>query len=132
MTEDPNQMSKKRTSIGVIGIHKHRIDCVIGVYPAERERIQTIYVDVKIKIDFAASINSGSVMDSVDYVAIANLCTELAQNKKYHLLEEFASDILDNCKNLFKATWAWTQVQKPSAIPSAAYAFVEMEYQERI
>lgn len=118
--------------MGVIGIHKHRIDCVIGVYPAEREQTQTIYVDVKIKIDLAASINSGSVMDSVDYVAIADLCTELAQNRKYYLLEQFASDILDNCKNLFKANWAWAQIQKPSAIPSAAYAYVEMEYEERI
>lgn len=118
-------------SYGIIGICKHRIDCLIGIYPAEREQVQMIYVDVKIKVDITASIHSGKVQDSVDYVAIAQVCTELAQRKNYRLLETFASDILDHCKNHFKACWAWVHIQKPSAIPSADYAFVEMEYQEK-
>lgn len=121
----------KRASYGIIGICKHRIDCVVGIYPAEREKLQTLHVDIKIKIDLAPSIQSGNIKDSVDYVALAGMSTELALAKNYYLLEEFAADILDGCKKQFNACWAWVQIQKPSALPSAAYAFVEMEYQEK-
>lgn len=65
--------------------------------------------------------------NTIDYVLLAQLCTELAEQKEYLLLETFASDILDNCMRRFNAVWAWVQISKPSAIPTAAYAYVELE-----
>ena len=123
--------SPSKDAYGVIGIHQLRIDCIVGIYPAERQQPQTLYVDVKIKMDFAPCLMSGKIADTVDYVMIAQLCTELAQRKNYHLLEAFASDILEECKNRYQACWVWVSIQKPSAIPSAAYAFVEMEYHKK-
>lgn len=117
---------------GIIGVHHHRIDCIIGVTFAERSRFETIYVNVKIKIDLTAALSSEALGDTVSYVLLADLCTELARSKNYILLEELAHDILEQCKIRYQPVWAWVHVQKPSAIPTAEYAFVEMEWQEEL
>lgn len=114
-------------SFGFVGIRQHRIECIVGIYPEERVKTQTLFVDVKLKLDLAACLASGRMEDTLDYVLIAQLCTELAHQKKYALLETFASDILDGCLSHFKAVWAWVRIEKPAAIPTAAYAFVEFE-----
>jgi dihydroneopterin aldolase len=119
-----------KQACGVIGIHRHRIDCIIGIFPEERVQPQTIFVDVKIKIDLSACLFTGRIDDTVDYVGLAQLCTQLAQKNKYMLLEKFAFDILAQCKEQFQALWGWVSIQKPSAIPTAEYAFVEMELPE--
>lgn len=116
-----------KTSLGIIGIHQYQIPCIIGIYPEERQRAQTITIDAKIKVDFSNCLASGQMQDSVDYVLIAKLCVELTNKKEYFLLETLASDILDECLHRFPAVWAWVRIQKPSAISGAAYAFVELE-----
>lgn len=121
-----------KASFGILGIHQHQIKCIIGVYPEERQREQTLFVDVKIKLDLSATLASGRVEDTVDYVLLAQLCTQLAEQNKYFLLETFAFDILDQCIQRFSAVWAWVRIQKPSAISTAAYAYVEFErYREK-
>ena len=117
----------KNISYGIIGFDQHRIECVIGIYAAEREKPQTIFIDLKVKVDLTACIQSGKIKDTVDYVALAQFCTDLAHTKKYFLLEVFAADILECCKKQFNASWAWVKIQKPAALTHAAYAFVEME-----
>jgi dihydroneopterin aldolase len=112
---------------GVLGIHQHKINCIIGVYPDERQQEQTLFIDVKVKLNLSACLASGKMKDAVDYVLLAELCSELAQLNRYVLLETFASDILDQCIHRFNAVWAWVRIQKPSAIPTAAYAYVELE-----
>ncbi len=112
---------------GILGIKQHQIECIVGIFPEERVKKQTLFVDVKIKLDLSACLASGRMEDTVDYVSIAQACTAFAQKNQYLLLETFAFDLLDHCLNHFKAEWAWVCIQKPSALPSAAYAFVEIE-----
>ena len=115
---------------GIIGIHQQRVDGIIGVEPFERESSQTLYVDVKIKVDLAPSIRSGQLSDTADYTSLARFCTALASKKTYHLVEEFASDLLEACKKQYNPRWVWVQVRKPAAIATAEYAFVEIEYHQ--
>lgn len=118
---------QKPPSMGMIGFSGHQISCIIGIYPIEREKEQLIKVDLKIKVDFSKCLASGLFHDTVDYVQLAQLCTKLATEKKYLLLETFAADILDQCLELFGAQWAWVRIQKPSAIATADFAFIELE-----
>lgn len=114
-------------SEGIIGFHGLRIECIVGIYPEERKKTQSLIVDLKIKYDFSACLKSGKINDSVNYVDLADLCTNLAINNHYFLLETFATSILDQCFTQFKASWAWVSIKKPSAIQTAEYAFVECE-----
>lgn len=122
-----NQENSSTKSFGILGIHHHQVSCIIGVYPEERQTRQMLYFDAKIKLDLSRCLASGSVDDTVDYVQIAKICTELAEKNKYLLVESLASDILDECLRRFPAVWAWVLVKKPAAIPTATYACVELE-----
>ncbi len=124
--------SLSKPSFGVIGIHQHQINCIVGIYSEERQQEQTLFVDAKIKLNLSRCLASGQMQDTVDYVLLAQLCTQLAQQNQYLLLETFASDILNQCLERFNAVWAWVRIQKPAAIPTAAYAYVELErYREK-
>lgn len=114
-------------SFGILGIHQHQVSCIVGIYPEERQYEQTLLFDAKIKLDLSRSLLSDRMEDTVNYVSIAQICTELAQQKKYFLLESLASDILDEYLHCFPVVWAWISIKKPAAISSAAYAFVELE-----
>lgn len=122
---DLNRLSK--TCFGILGIHQHQVSCIIGVYPKERQHEQILLFDVKIKIDLSRCLISDQMQDSVDYVLIAQICTDLAKQKKYFLLEKLASDILDECLFRLRAIWAWVCIRKPAAISSASDAFVELD-----
>jgi 7,8-dihydroneopterin aldolase/epimerase/oxygenase len=116
-----------KPSFGILGIHQLEISCVVGIYPEERQQEQVLLIDIKVKLELSRCLASGRLEDSVDYSLLAKLCSELAQKNKYLLLETFANDILDHCQHHFHPFWGWVRIQKPSAIPNAAYAFVEFE-----
>jgi dihydroneopterin aldolase len=113
--------------LGTIGLYHHRIRCLIGINPEERVREQEIYVDVKVQADFSACVKSDCIQDTCNYVKMAEICTQLAQEKKYKLLETFANDVLDQLLKEFNVESAWICVKKPSAIATADYTSVELE-----
>lgn len=126
-----NLLSKNK-KMGLIGIKNHQIHCKIGVYPEEHLNEQIIYVDLKIKSDFSACIQSENIQEGIDYCELAKLCTDLATERHYCLLESLASDILNHCMQLFKPEWAWISIRKPEAIKTAEYAYIELErYSEK-
>jgi dihydroneopterin aldolase len=118
---------KAMSSNGVIGIDQLQIPCIIGIHSQERQMEQCVIVDLKIQRDWSQCVASGSIQDTLDYCLLAELCTTLAQQKKYFLLETFATEILDQCMDRFNPAWVWVRIQKPSAIPSARSAYVELE-----
>lgn len=120
------------SSFGILGIHHYQIKCIVGVYQEERQQQQPLFIDLKIKLDLSRCLVSGQIEDTIDYVRLAQLCDQLAKENHYLLLETFASDILNQSLERFHAVWAWVCIKKPSAIPSAAYAYVEFErYREK-
>lgn len=117
--------------IGVIGFCDHKIDCIVGIHPEERVKEQSLSVDLKAKIDFSPCLDRDSIDETIDYTHLSAFCTSLAKEKRYCLIESFAADILSGCLTQFRAHWAWVRVKKPSAISTAAYAFVEMERERK-
>lgn len=116
---------------GNLGFTDHEISCIIGIYPEERKTEQLVSVDLKVEVDLAGCFASGSIGDTVDYSQLAALCSELAQKNNYQLLETFASDILDQCLRFQSVRRGWVRIKKPASIPSAAYAYVELERRRR-
>lgn len=106
---------------GIIGINGLKIMCVIGCLPEERIKEQEITLDVKVRAPFT------SIEERICYVKISEVCTKLAQEKKHLLLESLAVDMMETLMATFPISWAWVGIKKPSAIPSAEFAFVELE-----
>lgn len=112
---------------GIIGLEQYRISCIIGAYPEERAREQEIVVDLKVRSCFAKCAKTDHIDDTIDYEKLARLCSELAINKQYKLLESFAYDVLDILIKEFQVEWAWIKIWKPKAFQSVDYTYVELE-----
>ncbi|WP_068470367.1 dihydroneopterin aldolase [Candidatus Protochlamydia phocaeensis] len=120
-------LKQKGNERAIVGFEHHHIRCIIGILPHERVQEQDLYIDAKVETNFAACRLTDRVGDTLDYVRLTEICTEIAQNKKYGLLETLISDILDQFMQNDRIKWAWVRIKKPAALPSANYAFVELE-----
>jgi dihydroneopterin aldolase len=116
-----------RKVLGTIGFEDHQVRCIIGVNPEEREKEQDLLIDVKVKTSFSSCIRSDKVQETINYEELANICTRLAQDRQYRLLETLAHDVLNQFFEQFDLESAWIRIKKPKAIPSAKYAIVELE-----
>ena len=112
--------------IGQIGFENLKISCIIGMGEEERREEQPIFVDLKVGVDISKSVKTDKLEDTVDYVAMAQVCTELALQKQYQLLETYAAEVLKALFDGFDIQEAWIKVKKPEALPTAAYSVVEL------
>lgn len=112
---------------GVIGIKSLKIPCIIGNNPEEREKEQEIQVDLRLTTNFAQCVESDRLEDTIDYVALAKICADMAKTKQYRLIETYASELAEHLLENFEIEWISVRVVKPTAIPEAQHTFVEYE-----
>ena len=114
--------------VGTAGLTGLRIDCVVGVYGHERQKRQTLLVDIELDYDFAAAAASDAIGDAVDYDMVAASVTELAERRGFQLIEtmaeETASMLLDRLPPVLAVR---LEIRKPEAVPAAACSFVRVE-----
>jgi dihydroneopterin aldolase len=111
---------------GVLGFENHRIRCIIGIGEEERSREQDILIDLKVTADFSRSAVSDQLTDTIDYLALAHLCSDLAHKNKYQLLEKFAGDVMKELFSRFPISEAWIKIKKPKGIETADFSLVEL------
>lgn len=109
----------------IIGFNNYRISCIIGIEPHEREKEQDLLVDLKVESVYVTAAQSDDIKDTVNYMALAQICKEIACRGRYQLLERYASDVLDAILEEFPVISAWINVKKPAALPGADCTFVE-------
>lgn len=66
-----------------------------GVLPEEIDRRQPFEVDLTVEVDLAAAGRTDALEDTIDYGALADTVVELAEARRYSLLERFATDIAE-------------------------------------
>ncbi|MEZ4452632.1 MAG: dihydroneopterin aldolase [Nannocystaceae bacterium] len=79
-----------RDRILVDGLH---VECIVGVYPEERDREQPVHVDVELALDLRDAGLRGDLSRSCDYAAVARDVAALLQFRRYLLLEVAAEEI---------------------------------------
>lgn len=80
-------MSAARDVISIRGL---RVDCVVGVYPHERDRVQPLDVDVEIGLDTRRAGEHERLAHTIDYAATANQIAFLLRSCEFHMLEAAA------------------------------------------
>ena len=123
MTSD--QISPKNR--GRIGVEGLRIDCIIGVFPEERVRLQPIYVDLEVMIDFTPFMGLEASQEYLSYVELAALATDLAKEGEYFLIEKYAVELRRSLLLRKSVYWTRVRIRKPGALADAQHAFVELE-----
>lgn len=78
-----------------IALRGLRVLAYCGVLPEEVERRQPFSIDLEIETDLAAAGRSDDLSDTIDYGAVAGVVAELAESRRFNLLERFAAVIAD-------------------------------------
>ncbi len=73
-----------------ISISGLEVDCVIGVYAAERERAQPLRIDLELALDTRRSALSECLEDTIDYEFLAAQVTFILKGARFCLLETAA------------------------------------------
>ncbi|KPK17048.1 MAG: hypothetical protein AMJ62_03255, partial [Myxococcales bacterium SG8_38] len=74
----------------VLRIEELMVDCVVGVYPHERNASQPLCVDVEMRLCTEASAVKESLRATVDYAAVASQLVFLLRSCRFRLLETAA------------------------------------------
>ena len=92
------------------------VACVIGECPDERERLQTLRVDVELAIPDRAA-ETDELSDTVDYAALADRIRAALIAAKCRMIERAAKIVHDVCVSDARVSAATATVTKSGAIP---------------
>ena len=85
-----NAPSGRQRQPDVIEIRGLRVECIVGVYPGERDEPQPLELDVRMELDTEWAGESQRLRRTVDYAAVAAQIAFLLQSSRFFLLETAA------------------------------------------
>lgn len=103
-----------------------QVKSLIGVYDWERERPQALLVDVEISMDLHLAASTDNIAETLDYAALANDLSQLAQDSQFELLEALADCMIAKLLS-YKGVQAVTlRVTKPNILDNADSVSVQL------
>tara|TARA_B100001094_G_C18060603_1_gene734832 strand:+ start:379 stop:1182 length:804 start_codon:yes stop_codon:yes gene_type:complete len=73
-----------------IQLRRLKIDCVVGIYPDEKVKTQSLFIDLTLFLNTREAAQTNSLTKSVDYAALRGEITFILQNARFQLLETAA------------------------------------------
>ena len=118
--------------MGIIGFEGQQVKCIIGIHPRERSQEQNIFIDLQTMIDFESVAKTDNLENAVCYATLAEFCSEFARKGQFKMLETLAQELVYNLVDKFQLPWVKVTIKKPEALPTASFAFVSLEYGNRM
>lgn len=118
-------MENKENIYAKIGFENYHVSCIIGDLPRERLQPQDLYIDLYVEADVKDCAKSDEVTDTVDYVRLAEICTQTSE-KKFKMLETYAYNVLQTMISEFSIRSGWIKVKKNNAFQESCNATVEL------
>ena len=113
--------------IGATGLKNLRVDCIVGVYPHEREQTQALFLDLALDYDFGQAAESDAIRDAVDYDDVAASVTTLIQTRRFQLIETMAEATAAMLLERLPTVRAvHLTITKPAAVPAAECSYVRV------
>ncbi len=109
-------MSQTTTSKQMIFVKNLELQMNIGVTDEERAQKQTVMINLKSQVIPASNWQADDILTTVSYADIIEDIKDIAQNKKYRLLETFAENILSKCFSYAQITSVELEIHKPDVI----------------
>ena len=112
---------------GIIKIEDYKIHCIIGAHAHERDEDQEVTLDIEMRVNFLECAQTDSIVDTVNYDEVVKVCRALAKQRRYHLLETFAYEMVHAIMDTFAPSWVKVRVKKKKALALAKAVIVELE-----
>lgn len=111
----------------IVYIHDLRIETIIGIYDWERERRQTISLDLEMGTDIRPAAASEDIALALDYHAVAMCLISYIEGSEFLLLETMAESVAALVMREFSVPWLRLRIGKPGAIAGARDVGVVIE-----
>ncbi|WP_274584825.1 dihydroneopterin aldolase [Neisseria leonii] len=111
-----------------IFLHGLKADTLIGVYAWERERKQTLILDLTVGVP-PKSAASDRIADTVHYGDVCQAVRDSLEKQDFLLLEALAEHTAALILRDFGALWVRVRVTKPGILPDVREVGVEIERQ---
>lgn len=99
-----------------------------GVYEYEREQGQRFFFDVEMIAQNDKACETDELEDSIDYVSAYQIVKDIAENKRFRLLEALSAHIGDRILATYPLIESVTvRVRKPSVPIAGPIDFVQVE-----
>ena len=110
-----------------IFIREFRVDAWVGIYEWEKQRPQTLEMEIEIGIPGSAAGRSDNIHDTVHYgEVVARIAADLAE-RRFKLLEALAEHVCGVVVDDFKAPWVRLSVAKLGHIRNVRKVGVTLE-----
>ena len=103
------------------------VNCIIGIYEAERNNPQPVIVDCRVYYEDRGAGQDDDYSRALDYDAMAKGIEELLLKSEFQLVEAAAEAICSMIMSGCPARKVWVRVAKPQAVKNAKGAGVEIE-----
>ncbi len=103
----------------IVYIHDLRIDTIIGIYDWERERKQTVSLDLEMGTDIRAAAATEDIQHTLDYKNISKRLISFIEESEFFLIEAMAEHIARIVLEEFGVPWLRLRVGKPGAVTGA-------------
>jgi dihydroneopterin aldolase len=115
----------------IIFLRDLRIDTIIGIYDWEREKKQTIVLDIEMSTDVARAAASDDIRDALNYKDIAKRLIQFVGDSEYQLVETLAEECAHIIRNEFNVRWVKLSLNKQGAVSGSRDVGVLIERGER-
>lgn len=104
-----------------------KIDTIIGLYPWEKKVRQTLLIDLSLSTDIRKAASNDDLHHTINYEAVCQYVTELAQHNEYKLIETLAENIATTILENFSALSVGVTVKKCDNMTEVEYVGVSIE-----
>ncbi|WP_051940876.1 dihydroneopterin aldolase [Stenoxybacter acetivorans] len=108
-------------------LHGLQVECIIGVYQWERQRRQTLILDLDLGVDFQAAIDNDDIRKTVSYAEIADYLNDELPKQQFILLETLAEYVAQLLLIRSGISWVRVRVTKPGILPKVREVGVQIE-----
>ncbi|MDD2236900.1 MAG: dihydroneopterin aldolase [Kiritimatiellae bacterium] len=102
------------------------LDCLIGVYPHEREQRRPLIINLEIQANLQPGTRTDRVEDTLSYEEIHNEVRDLVLHSEYALIEALAEAVADCCLHHPRVHSVRVRMDKPAIFSDVHSAGVEL------
>ena len=111
----------------IVEILDLRARAFIGINDWEQESRQDVVVSIWLTCDTRKAAQSDDIADAVNYRDVARRVLELAEGKRFNLVERLAGEIAETCCSEFGVSHVKVRVEKPNAVKHSRSVGVTIE-----
>ncbi len=95
------------------------IETIIGIYDWEREKPQTVRLDLEIDSDITKAASRDRIEDATDYKEIKIRIVSVISESRFGLIETLAERVAEVLLSEFPISWLRLSIGKPGALSGA-------------